>query len=263
MKKIRIYIATLAMVTAFSFTGCGNDVPAVQDSVAEVTEASEAETTEITAEEETTETATEAITEVTTEADTTEAPAEEPTETIEASDYKTAYLDVINSAEDSETLKYGLIYLDEDDIPELVLGNSGYWVSMYTYADGEVCTLMNQWVYGAMGNAGYEYVPKMNSVRNYNSDYAGLVRWTGYASNTNNSELDWSTVLETYYFDDKNGNDMPDEDEPYSEKACKIFLHNDEDKTEITEDEALSYNVGEYEYISPDMTLDEIKTALS
>ncbi|MBQ9957126.1 MAG: hypothetical protein IJO99_06130, partial [Ruminococcus sp.] len=126
MKKIRIYIATLAMVTAFSFTGCGNDVPAVQDSVAEVTEASEAETTEITAEEETTETATEAITEVTTEADTTEAPAEEPTETVEDSDYKTAYLDVINSAEDSETLKYGLIYLDDDDIPELVLGNSGY-----------------------------------------------------------------------------------------------------------------------------------------
>lgn len=262
MKIFRFYAAALAAVTAFSFTGCGNDEPAVS-SIAEATEASEAETTETHTEADTTETATEETTETPTEEDTTETPTEKPTETVEASDYKAAYLDVINSTEDSDKLTYGLIYFDEDDTPELVLGNGGYWVSMYTYADGEICTLMNQWVYGAMGNSGYAYVPRMNSVRNYNSDYAGLIVWTGYASNTANSELEWSTVLETYYFDDKNGNDIPDEDEEYSEKACKIFLCKEDGNVEITEDEALSYDVGEYEYIIPELTLDEIKAALS
>ncbi len=262
MKKFRIYAAALAVVTAFSLTGCGNDEPAVNNSVAETTSASEAETTKVSIEE-TTEATTEEITEVPTEAPTTEATTEAVTETVETADYKSAYLDIINSTENSDTLSYDLIYLDEDDIPELVLGNLGCWVSMYTYADGEICTLMDQWGYGAMGNAGYEYVPKMNSVRNYNSDYAGLIVWTAYASNTDNSELEWSTVIGTYYFDDKNENNMLDEGEQYSENAYKIFLCKEDGNVEITEDEALSYDVGEYEFVIPELTLDEIMSELS
>lgn len=258
MKNHRFY--TIALIAAFALTGCGDIAPA-ESSQAETTSASTQETTEAVTEA-TTEVSTEAETqaEESTEADVSEPEAEEPDE---ASDYKSAYLAFIESAENSSELYYNLIYIDNDDIPELVTGYDGYWVSMYTYADGEIYTLMDHWGYGVMGNTGYQYAPKLNSIRNYNTDYAGLILWTAYASNTDNSELEWSTVIETYYFDDKNGNDIPDEDEPYSEKACKNLLYIDDDTVEITSDEALSYNVGEYQYIIPEMTLDEIKAELS
>lgn len=263
MRHSKFYTIALAAITAVSLTGCGDVVPAqsyqAETTAASTEAASEETTTKALIEVETTEVATEETTEAPTEAPSTES----ATEAVETADYKTAYLDVINSAEDSDTLKYGLIYFDEDDIPELVLGNEGYWVSMYKYANGEIYTLMDHWGYGAMGNSGYAYVPKMNSVRNYNTDYAGLIRYTGYASNTDNSELEFSTIIEAYHFDDKNGNDIPDEDEPYSEGACKIFLCAVNGHIEITADEAASYDVGEYKYIIPDMTLDEIKAALS
>lgn len=265
MKNFKFYAVILAAITAVSLTGCGT----VEPSQSNQTKTSAA------SEETTTEAATEAATEITTaettsaptEAETTEAatekPTEAPTEAVEASGYKAAYLEHINTIEDSDTLTYELIHIDDDDIPELAVAKNGYHVSLYTYADGMVHTLMDQWSYGAMGNAGYEYAPKMNSIRNYNSDYAGLIRWTAYASNTDNSELEWSTIIESRYFDDKNGNNTPDEDEPYSENASKILLYVDDGNVEITADEAAAYNVGEYEYIIPEMTLDEIKAELS
>lgn len=56
---------------------------------------------------------------------------------------------------------------------------------------------------------------------------------------------------------------MLDEGEQYSENAYKIFLCKEDGNVEITEDEALSYDVGEYEFIIPELTLDEIKAQLS
>ncbi len=266
MKKFRFYAAALAAITAFSLTGCGNDEPAVNNSVADTTSASESETTKVSTEE-TTETTTEEITEVPTEAPTTEAtteaPTEEdttktPTETVEASDYKSAYLDIINSTENSDTLSYDLIYLDEDDIPELVLGMNGFYVNLYTYADGNVYTLMDHWGYGAMGNAGYEYVPRMNSMRNYNSDYAGLVGFTTYCSITSEHTLEATTVIETRLYEDTNGDGIP-QGEEYIPDYQVYFI----DGEEISYDEAVSYDAGKYEFISGELTLDEIKAQLS
>ena len=80
----------------------------------------------------------------------------------EFSSYQEAY-DVISrlcNLEGSEEKTYHLIYFDNDDIPELVAGVNGFYISLYTYKDGKAYTLMDRWVYGVMGNAGYEYSPR-------------------------------------------------------------------------------------------------------
>lgn len=257
MRNFKFFAAALAAVTAFSLTGCGEDVPA-QSYQAETTVASEAETTEAATEAETTEAPTEETTEAPTDAETTETPTEETMETVEASDYKTAYLDVINSAEDSDTLKYDLIHINDDDIPELVIGHNGFYVNLYTYADGKVYTLMDHWGYGAMGNAGYEYVPKMNSVRNYNTDYAGLVGFTAYCSITAEHTLETTAIIETRLYEDTNGDGIP-QDEEYIPDYQVYFI----DGEEISYDEAVSYDAGKYEFIGGEFTLDEIKAELN
>ncbi len=53
-----------------------------------------------------------------------------------------------------EELTFDLIYLNDDDVPELVAGVTDYSVSLYTFADGQVYTLADNWGYGAFGNHG-------------------------------------------------------------------------------------------------------------
>lgn len=98
--------------------------------------------------------------------------------------------------------------------PELVAGLDGYWVSMYTYDNGTVYTVMDQWGYGAMGNVGYSYFPKKNILVNYNSDFAGAVSYTYYGKMKNHELVDYyKKTLMISCFVDKNGNGFPDEDE--------------------------------------------------
>ena len=47
--------------------------------------------------------------------------------------------------ESIEEKGYNLIYFNDDDIPELVVGVNGYYTSLYTYSDGKVYTLMDHW----------------------------------------------------------------------------------------------------------------------
>ncbi len=161
--------------------------------------------------------------------------------------------------EDNGENSYNLIYFNGDDIPELVAGKNDYYTSLYTYDNGTVYTLMDHWVYGAMGNVGYEYVARKNSMRNYNSDYAGAIRYTTYMAM--NSQHSWDTVAEivTYNFDDVNKNGMPDENEEDSIGYYSVSYINDK---EVSEEECASYDVGEYEYIEGKMNLEELKAEL-
>ncbi|MDE6674014.1 MAG: hypothetical protein K2K19_04265, partial [Acetatifactor sp.] len=52
----------------------------------------------------------------------------------------------------SKHMGYDLIYFDEDDIPDLVVGVSGFWMSMFTYDAGQVYCLMTDGGYGAFGH---------------------------------------------------------------------------------------------------------------
>lgn len=157
----------------------------------------------------------------------------------------------------SEATTYDLIYVNDDEIPELSTGVSGSWVNLYTYHDGTVYILMDQWSYGGGGNHGYEYSPRKNSILNYNSD--GLISYTTYMQITDQHTLEVSTQIKTYYFDDANGNGTLDESElASSEKYCASYANG----REISAEEAASFAIGDYIYISPALDLADLHTQL-
>ena len=98
---------------------------------------------------------------------------------------KAAYRDVVqnyyNEHKEYENeyakMYFSMIYLDNDDIPELICGLDSYYVSMYAYKDGEAKLVIDNWPYGAFGNAGYDFYERTGLITNYNSDYAGLVTY--------------------------------------------------------------------------------------
>ena len=93
--------------------------------------------------------------------------------------YQEAYKIIIsrNEVVSPGHLEYNLIYFDEDDIPELVVDQSGYGLNMYSFKDGKLICIMDWWPYGAGGNAGYEYAPKHNWVNNFDQDGGGEYRY--------------------------------------------------------------------------------------
>ena len=183
----------------------------------------------------------------------------------EFADYREAYLAVakLRDMESNEEYKYKLIYFDDDDVPELVVDDPGYFVSMYTYHDGRIYTVMDEWVYGAGGNHGYDYCPRKSSVRNYNTDYAGLILYTSYWTLGAGYMLDEVVSIETLNFDDANGNGMPDGDE---EKSYGYYNVSYIGGVEVTTEECESYSMGEYEWLgagSDGMSLEELADALN
>ncbi len=178
----------------------------------------------------------------------------------EFSGYQEAYEAVAKLCDMEGTDRaYDLIYVDEDDIPELAACHRGYAVSLYSYWDGTVYTLMDDWGYGAMGNAGYAYSQRKNSVRNDNSDYAGAILYTTYMAVSNHQTLDVMTCIETLNFDDVNQNGYPDEEEMDSMGMYSVSYI---DGVEVSAEEAVSYDVGGYEFIEGRMTLEELLRAL-
>lgn len=175
--------------------------------------------------------------------------------------YQEAYetISSLSELESSGSLQYNLIYFDEDDIPELVTGVEGYYISLYTYHDGTVYPLMDAWAYGAMGNAGYEYVPGQNSLRNYNADFAGAILNTAYMRIGAQHSWEMVAYIETYNFDDVNENGIPDENERDSIGCYSVSYM---DGKEVSPEECASYDAGEYEYITPVMDIEELLEAL-
>lgn len=117
---------------------------------------------------------------------------------------------------------YDLIYFNNDSIPELVAGLDGYWISMYTYdpKQDKVYQLIDKWGYGAMGNTGYEYLPKKNFLRNYNSDFAGAIRYTYCGKMKNHKIINrYPEELKAVFFDDENKNGIPDEGESTDQES--------------------------------------------
>lgn len=144
-----------------------------------------------------------------------------------------------------ERREYNLIYFDEDDIPELVVGVSGYWMSLYTYNEGTVYCLANEWGYGAFGNAGYEYVPRKNSLRNFDADNAGQIMNITYATINPEHSMEEVVWIQQVFSEEMN------EDMEYD---CTTYVNGEE----VAEDEIDDYDVGEYEYIDTILSLQEL-----
>ncbi len=179
----------------------------------------------------------------------------------EFSGYQEAYETVgkMCDLESKGEAEYGLLYFDEDDVPELAAGITGYQVSLYSFRDGYIYNLMDHWPYGAMGNAGYEYCPRQNSLRNYNTDYAGAVCYTAYMTMNSSFSMETVAVVETYNFDDVNGNGIPDEDEMESLGKYGVSYI---DGREATDEECAALNKGEYEWIEGTLSLKELLAEL-
>lgn len=186
----------------------------------------------------------------------------------EFNSYAEAYEAVINLSvmEQGETLEenflYDLIYVDEDEIPELVSGETGYHVNLYTYQDGTLYMPMNHWGYGAMGNAGYEYAPGKNSLRNYNADQAGAIMNTYYMCIDEQHEIEIPVWIETYNFVDSNGNGRLDEEETYGEGAGAVYINGERASEEEIEAVYAAYDKGDYQYIIGEMTSEAVRNAL-
>ncbi|MCM1121203.1 MAG: hypothetical protein NC416_01330 [Eubacterium sp.] len=161
-----------------------------------------------------------------------------------------------------EDYQYDLIYVDEDEVPELVTGQNWYYVNLYTYADGTVYTLMDDWGYGAMGNAGYEYAPGDNSIRNDNADYAGAIMDTTYMRINDQHEIETTAWVETYNFVDANGNGLPDEGEDLEEGAGKSLINGKEASDEELAAFYPKYDMGNYQMIIGTKTAEEVRRAL-
>lgn len=180
-------------------------------------------------------------------------------------DYKEAYKTVSNFYELGHNggVTYDLIYVDNDDIPELVAGVRDYYVSLYMFHDGTVYTLMDDWGYGAMGNVGYEYAPKANNLRNFNTDHAGAILYTTYMAidqiPSGTYFLDTIAQIKTVNFDDANGNGMPDENEMDSLGRYSVNYLDDK---EVASDEIPSFDAEQYEYIESKISLEELKSQL-
>ncbi len=178
----------------------------------------------------------------------------------EFTDYREAYEAVMKFSDlDNEEQGYDLIYFDEDDIPELTVGRSGYYISMYTYDDGMVYQVMDHWGYGAMGNAGYEYSQKKNSLRNYNADYAGAILYTTYMKMSAQHTMESIVEIVFYNFDDVNQNGIPDEDE---EGSIGYYGVSYIDGKEVSREECESYDIGGYQYMETDKSIEEVKGLL-
>ena len=125
-------------------------------------------------------------------------------------DYKAVYEQIARAYNIyDEKCEFDLIYADDDNIPELVAGDTGYWVSLYTYENGKAHCLMNHWGYGAGGNAGYYYAPKTGMYFNGNADYAGAVYYEYYMSKRDEGEIATDYWIKNINFNDTDGDGEP------------------------------------------------------
>ncbi len=175
-------------------------------------------------------------------------------------DWAAAYIETVNAlAQEAPELTYDLIYVDDNDVPELVADMTGYYVSLFTYTDGQVRTLMDRWGYGAMGIPGYEYAPRANVIYNINVDFAGAMYYKFYMKIGAEGQVEdyYDQSLTLWNFDDLNGNGAPDEGELLEDP---IYRYGDQ---VISEAEFDAYQIpGTYEMIQGTMTQDQILETL-
>ncbi|MCR5610087.1 MAG: hypothetical protein K6G26_13595 [Lachnospiraceae bacterium] len=190
----------------------------------------------------------------------------------ENDDYKEAYLKVIDETEKEypeEEIKYDLIYFNDDDIPDLVLGHEGFWVSLYIYDNGEVYYPVEQWGYGAGGNAGYDYYEKKGVIANCNADMAGLIM--SEVTSILNDRFTFDTFIAT-----EKGADLDPNDPEYEELSKKVKEELDsyggyylddhkiskEDYDKALKDFPVLENLGDSKFLYGTKSLEEIKEEL-
>ncbi|MCR4641773.1 MAG: tetratricopeptide repeat protein [Lachnospiraceae bacterium] len=145
-----------------------------------------------------------------------------PTEIPEAenTEWKAAFLPLVeerNRADATDGLNneepYALIYLNDDEIPELVMWGTDYDVYVYACVDGEAQQIYDGY-FGTRGR-GAEYCPRTGYLSF--SAYGGAGEsWGTSFSFFDGKEVSYVGSTEEYYFYDTNGNGYMDGAEEYS-----------------------------------------------
>ena len=174
-------------------------------------------------------------------------------------------IDEVAAEYPDSNLTCDLIYFNNDDIPDLVIGVSGYWVSLYVYENGTVYNPIDNWAYGAMGNTGYDYLEKKGAIFNYNSDYAGGIGTTSIALYNSKHDFDYLAHRDK-------GADIDSTDSMYEEiqkdlKETAGYYYNDK---KISEQEfnnkvkelSVSTDVRDYKTLDGSKTTEEVKNQL-
>lgn len=178
------------------------------------------------------------------------------------SEVRRAYTEKVKElASENGDLQFALIALTGDDVPELVAEYDGYYIMVFSWSDGKVISLGEEyWPYGAGGNLGYEYLPGENLIRSFDNDYAGAVVYESYYGINFAHELSAlpNDQLSIRHFRDTNGNGRPDDDEPYLEEP--LYYVGD---SEVSKDVYASYQVtGDFEWLGGDNSAEEILAQL-
>ncbi|WP_026668332.1 hypothetical protein [Butyrivibrio sp. AE2005] len=96
-----------------------------------------------------------------------------------------AFAEVAKKSHDANSnAKYALLYLTKDQTPELVVDNPGKSVSLYTFENGKLITMISDWRYGVSsqgyGTTSYCYLPYENRfLENTNNCLAYIDHYAG------------------------------------------------------------------------------------
>lgn len=189
-------------------------------------------------------------------------------ENTSTNSYAKEYIKIIDevAAEYPDSnLTCDLIYFNNDDIPDLVIGISGYWVSLYVYENGTVYNPIDNWAYGAMGNTGYAYLEKKGAIFNYNSDYAGGILTTSIAKYNSKHDFDYLAHRDK-------GADIDSTDSMYEEIQKDLektggYYYNDQKLSEQefnnkVKELSVSTDVRDYKTLDGSKTTEEVKNQL-
>ncbi|MBQ7470433.1 MAG: hypothetical protein IJS76_08415 [Pseudobutyrivibrio sp.] len=195
----------------------------------------------------------------------------EPSSEDSLEGYKKAYIEAAKSIKekhDFDSLKFGLIDFDGDDTPEFVAKMSGScW--LYTYEDGKLRCLMDDWVYGNAGDHGYEYAPGKGIVRDGGSPFYGALYYSAYFSKHEEGELVLDYKEKEYHFDDKDGDSFPSDEELEGFSEQKVFKieYTCENGENLSEDQIKekidSYNSYTFEFLEGTYSYEEFIKELS
>ena len=192
---------------------------------------------------------------------------------ISNSNYIEEYKKIIDKIEaeyPNNEIKYDLIYFNNDDIPDLVLGVQGYWVSVYIYEDGNIYNPIDEWSYGIGGAKYYDFLEKKGVVYNYGNSYAGAISYVTYY--LLNSEHKFDTLVYTRKEEgiiSENSQFFEENPQIYEEiqKAEDACYYNEQ---KISEEEfnnklkesSVSSNEKDYKGLEGSRTAEEIKNQL-
>lgn len=186
---------------------------------------------------------------------------------IEKNTYVSEYSKIVNetykNSSEYRDMKYSLMYFNNDDIPDLLVDCSGYFNSLYVYSAGKLHTVVDNWPYGAAGNAGYTF--EKGSISNWNSDYSGLVVTNSISVLNKNMKFDefWyrGTGAEPDNLEDPEYLKIIEEESPYFGYYRNGEKFSNKDEYDVALKKCLeenNYSGKQLEYIVRDVSKEEI-----